>query len=62
MLKETEGIPEGAKSEYYCTACGHSFKISHGIISELEIVICPRCGSMKLLKKRPETKDIKMAI
>ncbi|NIU84603.1 MAG: hypothetical protein GWN31_02165 [Candidatus Thorarchaeota archaeon] len=60
MLKETEkmpgggDLPEGAKSEYYCLECENTFTISTGFIKELEVVICPRCGSMKILKRRPE--------
>lgn len=68
MLKETEKmpgggeLPEGAKSEFFCMECEETFKISSGFIKELEVVICPRCGSMKILKRRPDTKTIQMAI
>lgn len=68
MLKETETIPgkgelpEGAKSEYFCVECENTFKISSGFIKELEVVICPRCGSMKIIKRRPDTKTKQLAI
>lgn len=68
MLKETETLPggrelpEGAKSEYFCIECENTFKISSGFIQELEVVICPRCGSMKIIKRRPPTKNLHLAI
>ncbi len=58
MVKETDGIPLSARSKYMCLRCGHVFEISMELFSEINLIMCPRCGWPTAIKLRPRTRKI----
>ncbi|MCD6491114.1 MAG: DNA-directed RNA polymerase subunit P [Candidatus Njordarchaeales archaeon] len=58
MVRETRNIPKKARSKYMCLKCGHVFELSEELLSEMDLVMCPRCGWPTVIKLKQKTRKI----